>query len=185
MPHRFASQLPARGGGDRGNLGGDRGNLGGGNRPSTLPAGGDRGNLGGGRGDGNWQYNPQHRGGTPYRDRATADRFGGTTRGDSLSNRQANARKQLSRQGGNLASNRAGGGGLGNRAGGGIGAGTIQQRNSMWTLWWKFSVPMATTSFLPVNFRKTGSEPLTLRQRPAKRKPFPWIQRRGIAHFFS
>src|SRR6201987_4819 len=35
-----ASQLPARGGGDQGNLGGDRGNLGGGNRPSTLPAGG-------------------------------------------------------------------------------------------------------------------------------------------------
>src|SRR6201987_3310656 len=119
-----ASQLPARGGGGRGNLGGgDRGNLGGGNRASTLPAGGDRGNLGGGRGDGNWQHNPQHRGGAPYRDRATADRFGGSTRGDSLSNRQANARNQLSRQGGNLASNRAGGGGLGNRAGGGIGAG--------------------------------------------------------------
>src|ERR1700752_862237 len=33
-----ASQLPARGGGDRGNFGGDRGNLGGGNRASTLPA---------------------------------------------------------------------------------------------------------------------------------------------------
>ena len=121
-----ASQLPARGGGDRGNLGGgDRGNLGGGNRASTLPAGGDRGNLGGGRGDGNWQHNPQHRGGAPYRDRATADRFGGTARGDSLANRQASARQQLGRQGGNLASNRAGsgvgraGGGAGNRAGGG------------------------------------------------------------------
>ena len=122
-----ASQLPARGGGDRGNLGGgDRGNLGGGNRASTLPAGGDRGNLGGGRGDGNWQHNPQHRGGAPYRDRATADRFGGSARGDSLANRQASARQQLGRQGGNLASNRAGGGlesragrGAGNRAGGG------------------------------------------------------------------
>ena len=113
------SQLPARGGGDRGNLGGgDRGNLGGGNRASTLPAGGDRGNLGGGRGDGNWQHNPQHRGGAPYRDRATADRFGGTARGDSLANRQVSARQQLGRQGGNLASNRAGGG-AGNRAGGG------------------------------------------------------------------
>src|SRR6201993_4472077 len=120
-----ASQLPARGGGDRGNLGGDRGNPGGGTRPSTLPAGGDRGNLAGGRGDGTWQHNPQHRGGTPYRDRATADRFGGTARGDSLANRQASARQQLGRQGSNLASNRAGSGagraagGAGNRVGGG------------------------------------------------------------------
>ena len=121
-----ASQLPARGGGDRGNFGGgDRGSLGGGNRPSTLPSGGDRGNLGGGRGDGTWQHNPQHRGGAPYRDRATADRFGGTARGDSLANRQASARQQLGRQGSNLASNRAGSGagraagGAGNRVGGG------------------------------------------------------------------
>jgi Protein of unknown function (DUF3300) len=111
------SQLPSRGGGDRGNIGGsDRGNLGGGNRPSQLPAGGDRGQS-------NWNHNPQHRGGAPYRDRSTADRFGGTTRGDSLANRQSNARQQVGRQGGNLASNRAGGGGVGNRAGGGVGAG--------------------------------------------------------------
>src|SRR5467141_2009490 len=51
--------------------GGNRGDIGGGNRASTLPAGG------GGAGD-RWQHNPQHRGGAPYRDRATADRFGGT-----------------------------------------------------------------------------------------------------------
>ena len=112
------SQLPS---GGRGNVGGgNRGNLGGGNRASQLPAGGR----------GNWQHNPQHRGGAPYKDRATADRFGGTTRGDSLANRQAGARQQLGRQGGNLASNRGGGlgnrtggGNVGNRAGGGIGAG--------------------------------------------------------------
>ena len=55
----------------------------------------------------NWQHNPEHRGGAPYRDRATADRFGGTTRGDSLANRQASARQQVGRQGGNLSSNRA------------------------------------------------------------------------------
>jgi hypothetical protein len=55
-----------------------------GNRPSTQPAGGGRSN---------WQHNPQHRGGAPYSDRATADRFGGTTRGDSMSNRQSNARQ--------------------------------------------------------------------------------------------
>ena len=53
-----------------------------------------------------WQHNPQHRGGTPYRDRATADRFGGAARGESMANRQAGARQQVSQQGGNLASNR-------------------------------------------------------------------------------
>lgn len=126
-------------------------NIGGGNRVSTLPSGGGRGNLGGvggvggaggvgGVGGGNrpsqlpagdrsdWQHKPQHRGGAPYRDRATADRFGGTARGESLANRQASARQQIGRQGGNLPSNRAGvssragGAGLGDRsAGGGMG----------------------------------------------------------------
>jgi len=104
-------------------------NIGSGNRPSQLPnrggdrgglGGGDRGNIGGGRGDATWKHNPQHRGGAPYRDRATADRFGGTARGDSLANRQAGARQQLGRQGGNLASNRADAG-VSNRAGGGLG----------------------------------------------------------------
>jgi hypothetical protein len=104
-----------------------------GNRVSNLPAnsgnrGGNAGNRGnqvnpqgnrGGAGGDKWQHNPQHRGGAPYRDRATADRFGGTTRGDSPANRQANARQQLGRQGGNLASNRGGGTGVSNRAGGG------------------------------------------------------------------
>ena len=112
------SQLPSGGG--------NRNNLGGGNRPSQQPArgGGDRG------GDSTWKHNPQHRGGAPYKDRATADRFGGTTRGDSLTNRQASARQQVGRQGGNLPSNRAGGvgsrpgsGSASNRASGGIGAG--------------------------------------------------------------
>ena len=73
---------------------------GGANRPSTLPAGGDRGN---------WQHNPQHRGGAPYRDRATADRFGGTARGDSLAQRQQGARQQINRQGGRLPSTAWGG----------------------------------------------------------------------------
>lgn len=100
--------------------GGNRNNIGGGNRPSQQPG---RGGIGGGRGDSNWKHNPQHRGGAPYRDRSTADRFGGTARGDSLANRQAGARQQLGRQGGNLPSNRAAGGGLGNRASGGVGAG--------------------------------------------------------------
>ena len=78
----------------------------GGNRVSNLPA------------NGRWQHNPQHRGGAPYRDRGTANRFGGTTRGDSLANRQSNARQQLRQQGGNVGNNRPGGG-LNNRPGGG------------------------------------------------------------------
>jgi hypothetical protein len=43
---------------------------------------------------GSWNHNPQHRGGAPYADRTTADRFGGTARGDSTATRQAAARQQ-------------------------------------------------------------------------------------------
>jgi len=60
-------------------------------------------NVAGYRG-GTWQHNAAHRGGTPYRDRATANRYGGTARGDSLASRQAGARQQINRQGGNLQS---------------------------------------------------------------------------------
>ena len=52
-------------------------------------------NGNGARGNSNWQHNPQHRGGAPYSNRATADRFGGTTRGDSMANRQASARQNV------------------------------------------------------------------------------------------
>jgi Protein of unknown function (DUF3300) len=45
---------------------------------------------------GTWQHNPQHRGGAPYSNRATATQYGGTTRGDSLARRQASARQQPS-----------------------------------------------------------------------------------------
>ena len=65
----------------------NRNNIGNGNR------------LGAGAGN-RWQHNPSHRGGAPYRDRATADRFGGTARGDSLNRRQASARQQLQGRGG-------------------------------------------------------------------------------------
>jgi Protein of unknown function (DUF3300) len=88
---------------------------------NTNVQGGNRSNVGGGNRGGSWQHNPQHRGGTPYSSRATADRFGGTARGDSMANRQANARQQR-QQGG--VSNRASGG-AGNRGGvsdrGGVG----------------------------------------------------------------
>ncbi len=87
---------------------GNRTNIG--NRPSQQPAGGRS----------NWSHDPGHRGGTPYRDRGTADRFGGSARGDSLSQRRNSAQQQIGRQGGNLASSRPGGGGLGDRGGAGV-----------------------------------------------------------------
>ena len=118
------------GGGNRGNIGGgNRGNIGSGNRVNPLGSGNK------------WQHDPSHRGGAPYADRNTADRFGGTTRGDSLANRQRSARGQIGRQGGNLGSTTRSGGvgnrgnfgsgaGLGNRGGvanrGGIGTGGSQ-----------------------------------------------------------
>jgi hypothetical protein len=101
--------------------GGNRNNISAGNRPSNQPGRGtgNRPSTQPVRGGGDrWQHNPEHRGGAPYRDRATADRFGGTTRGDSLAKRQAGARQQLGRQGGNLSSSRAGGAGISNRASG-------------------------------------------------------------------
>src|SRR5580704_3546989 len=55
---------------------------------NTNITGGNRG----GNTSNNWQHQPAHRGGAPYGDRATADKFGGTARGDSLANRQSNAR---------------------------------------------------------------------------------------------
>jgi hypothetical protein len=57
----------------------------------------------------NWQHNPRHRVGTPYADRATATRFGGTARNDSFSSRQAIARQQISRQGGVVTTYRSNG----------------------------------------------------------------------------
>jgi Protein of unknown function (DUF3300) len=42
-------------------------------------------------GNSNWQHNAQQRGGAPYKDKATASKYGGGTRGDSASSRQAQA----------------------------------------------------------------------------------------------
>jgi Protein of unknown function (DUF3300) len=71
---------------------------------------------------GTWQHNAAHRGGTPYSNRATANQFGGTTRGDSLANRQAGAAQQLNRQGGQVGTSgladRSAAGNFGNRTGG-------------------------------------------------------------------
>ena len=64
---------------------------------------------------GTWQHNSAHRGGAPYRDRTTANRYGGTARGDSLTNRQASARQQIASQRGNAAGGRTGTSGSVNR----------------------------------------------------------------------
>jgi len=60
-------------------------------------------NRGGASGN-TWQHNPQHRGGAPYSNQATASKYGGTARGGSSANRQASAGQQASRQGGSLGS---------------------------------------------------------------------------------
>jgi len=54
--------------------------------------GGNRG------GNNNWQHNPQHRGGTPYSNKATANKYGGSARGDSLNSRQGGTRGQGGKQ---------------------------------------------------------------------------------------
>jgi hypothetical protein len=51
-------------------------------------------NVGGGGKGGAWKHNPQHRGGTPYSDRATANKYGGRTGGDASTGRQQTARQQ-------------------------------------------------------------------------------------------
>ena len=83
------------------------------NRNANISGGNRVNNISGGS---KWQHNPQHRGGTPYPNRNTADRFGGTARADSLANRQRAADKQLNRQGGNLGSVDRGGAGDRSRA---------------------------------------------------------------------
>jgi len=87
----------------------NRNNIQGGNRVNT------------GAGGGTWQHNPQHRGGTPYSDRATANKYGGSARGDSLNSRQSSARQQGARPSTGTA-NRAGSASASNRAAGGAGA---------------------------------------------------------------
>ena len=88
-------------------------NIQGGNRVNNQPTRG---------GNGSWSHNPQHRGGTPYANKGTAQKYGGTTRGASASDRQASARDNIARQGGGVGGNRGGVGGAGG-AGGVGGAG--------------------------------------------------------------
>lgn len=87
----------------------------GGNRATQLPSRG---------GGGNWQHNPSHRGNAPYGDRGTADKFGGSSRGDrgsrgdgSRGDRGNASRGNGSR--GNASRGDGSRGGAGNRPGGG------------------------------------------------------------------
>jgi len=58
-------------------------------------------------GNSNWQHNAKQRGGAPYKDRATASKYGGGARGDSAQARQSQAR---TRQGQSGAGSRGGSG---------------------------------------------------------------------------
>jgi len=49
--------------------------------------------------NGNWQHNPQHRGGAPYGNQSVANRYGGTARGNNMAQRQTAARQGQTRQG--------------------------------------------------------------------------------------
>jgi hypothetical protein len=94
---------------------GDRNQINTGDRGQGGRGEGNRGQ--GGRGD-SWQHNPSHRGGAPYGDKRTADKFGGSTRGAS-----AGTMDRSGQRGGGAGagvSNRAAGGagGAGTRAGG-------------------------------------------------------------------
>jgi hypothetical protein len=96
------------------------------NRNNTFVNNSNRaGNRYGGA-NGSWQHNPAHRGGAPYGNRATANRYGGTARGDAMGQRQTAARQSQRQAGtssfrsGNSGAN-AGGQGLNRGAGGGGG----------------------------------------------------------------
>ncbi len=67
---------------------------------------------------GAWSHNPSHRGGAPYADQRTADKFGGSTREGQRGAGGDRAAGGRQGQGGTGASNRAAGGGQGQRGAG-------------------------------------------------------------------
>src|SRR6266516_2831058 len=76
------------------------------------------------QGQGNWQHNPQHRGNAPYGNRQTANKYGGTARGQGGRGAGAGAGTRPGGGAGAGAGTRPGGGaGAGARPGGGAGAG--------------------------------------------------------------
>ncbi len=68
--------------------------------------------------NGTWNHNPQHRGGAPYSNQATANKYGGTTaRGASGASRQTGGGQQTGRTGQGAAGGGTGAAGAGARAG--------------------------------------------------------------------
>jgi hypothetical protein len=93
------------------------------NRQNNFVNNSNRQNVAASRRGGNtWQHNPQHRGAAPYSNRETANRYGGTARGESVAARQASARQQTG-------SNRAAGGADRGSLGGGGGGGANRVGN--------------------------------------------------------
>jgi len=96
----------------------------------------NRNNVNGGNrvnsGNSSWQHNPQHRGGAPYSDRSTANKYGGTARGDSMQSRQNNARQNQSRQqpAGGAGNRGTSAGNMSSNRGTGPSAGTANRGNS-------------------------------------------------------
>ena len=87
------------------------------NRNNTFVNNSNRaGNRYGGA-NGSWQHNPQHRGGAPYSNRSTANRYGGAARGDAMGQRQTAAR-QSQRQAAGAGTSQFRGGANGANAGG-------------------------------------------------------------------
>ena len=68
------------------------------NKQNISNSGNRTGNRTGG--SNTWQHNSQHRGGAPYANKATANKYGGSARGDSMSDRQASARQNQAQRGG-------------------------------------------------------------------------------------
>lgn len=98
------------------------------NRNNTFVNNSNRaGNRYGGA-NGSWQHNPAHRGGAPYANRSTANRYGGAARGDAMGQRQTAARQSQRQAGAGTSQFRgganganAGGQGLNRGSGGGGG----------------------------------------------------------------
>ena len=67
------------------------------NRNTNISNSGNRAAVKGG--NTSWQHNPQHRGGAPYSNRTTANKYGGSARGDSMASRQDRARQNQGSRG--------------------------------------------------------------------------------------
>ncbi len=95
-------------------------NINGGNRNNIN--GGNRNQINGG-GNGKWQHNPQHRGAAPYGDRGTANKYGGSARGDSQRSNAGGGNRGPSAGNMDRGGNRGGSPSAGNMDRGGAGGG--------------------------------------------------------------